>query len=337
MKKNILYIGNQLAPNGGAPTGIDTLGPLLESEGFTMWYASAEKNKIKRLFHMMYTVWKRRKWVDYVLIDTYSTTNFWYAWIVAHCCVRFNVNYIPILRGGKLPQRLDQSPEAISFLLDNAYEVIAPSRYILEAFQLRGYPGIKCISNNLELKNYRFKPRKEFRPRLFWVRAFSEIYNPLLALKILKNLLKIYPDACLCMIGPDKDGSLQRCRDYAQIHQLPVEFTGMLSKADWRLIASRYDIFLNTTHYDNMPVSMMEAMALGLPVVSTNVGGVPYLVKHEEEALLVPDDKEEAFLEAIQLLIHEPEKAYKMSLLARKLVESYDWENIKKEWFTVLT
>src|SRR5207302_287455 len=69
---------------------------------------------------------------------------------------------------------------------------------------------------------------------------------------------------------------------------------------------SRGDIFLNTTNCDNTPVSEMEAMACGLPVVSTNVGGIPYLVEDGESALLTPPADAEAMSNAVVRLMHEP-------------------------------
>ena len=80
------------------------------------------------------------------------------------------------------------------------------------------------------------------------------------------------------MVGPDKDGSLEKTKQYAKekgvLHR--VRFTGGLSKTEWIELSKDYNIFINTTNVDNTPVSVMEAMALGFPVISTNVGGVPF-------------------------------------------------------------
>jgi len=79
------------------------------------------------------------------------------------------------------------------------------------------------------------------------------------------------------MVGPDKDSSLGEAKDLAK--QLgvaeSVTFTGVLPKAQWHQLSEKFDIFINTTNIDNMPVSIIEAMALGLPIVSTNAGGLP--------------------------------------------------------------
>ena len=77
MKSNLLYIGNKLSKHGYTVTSIETLGVLLEKEGYHLYYASSKKNKVIRLLDMIYATIKYRNRVDYVLIDTYSTKNFW--------------------------------------------------------------------------------------------------------------------------------------------------------------------------------------------------------------------------------------------------------------------
>jgi glycosyltransferase involved in cell wall biosynthesis len=97
-----------------------------------------------------------------------------------------------------------------------------------------------------------------------------------------------------------------------------------------------YDIFINTTNFDNHPVSVIEAMALGLPVVTTNVGGVPFLVDDEENGLLVPPNQVDEFVKAVERLIETPELAERIAKNARQKVEAYDWETVKFQWFELI-
>ena len=55
----------------------------------------------------------------------------------------------------------------------------------------------------------------------------------ILALEVLEKLIETHPGASLCMVGPDKDGSLEKCKRFAEEKQLPVTFTGKLSKEEW--------------------------------------------------------------------------------------------------------
>jgi glycosyltransferase involved in cell wall biosynthesis len=138
------------------------------------------------------------------------------------------------------------------------------------------------------------------------------------------------------MVGPDKDGSLQTTKAFAESIGVAVNFTGQLAKEDWWKLASEHDIFINTTHFDNSPISVMEAMALGLPVVSTNVGGIPYLLTDKENALLVNDNDHHAMNSAICSLIENQEKAKALASNARNFIEQMDWNIVKEEWKQVL-
>lgn len=138
------------------------------------------------------------------------------------------------------------------------------------------------------------------------------------------------------MVGPDKDGSLARCKKVAAELNLPVTFTGMLKKKEWIALSKDYNIFINTTNFDNMPVSVMEAMALGLPVISTNVGGLPFLIDHEIDGILVPPNNPAAFVNAINKLRENPVLVNTLSNNARSKIEALDWQVIKHKWNSVL-
>src|SRR6187431_1515693 len=97
--KQVLYIGNKLSKHGITPTTIEILGPLLEKEGYIISYSSAQKNKFLRITAMLWSVFWHQK-SDYVLIDTYSTSNFWYAFATSQLCRILKLKYIPILHGG---------------------------------------------------------------------------------------------------------------------------------------------------------------------------------------------------------------------------------------------
>jgi len=335
MSKSLLYIGNKLSGKGKNLTTIETLTKKLETLSFNVKSYSNQDNRILRLLSMLFGIIKHRKY-DLVLIDTYSTSAFWFACACAKLCQALGLKYILILHGGNLPKRLTGRNQLFRDIFTRAKINISPSPYLYKVFKNKGVENLKLIPNTIELKNYPFKARQHLQPKLLWVRAFADIYNPILALKVLKQLIKTYPDAQLSMVGPYKDKSIDECRKYATRHQLPVKFTGQFSKKEWIAYSEHFDIFINTTDVDNTPVSIIEAMALGLPVVSTNVGGLPYLLDHEKEALLVPPGNEFEMYSAIQTLINNPEMVQNMTEHARRKAESFDWEVVKGQWQEVL-
>ncbi len=337
MPKSILYLGNQLSQHTGKYTYMEGLTLLLRQDGFKVRTRSKQTNQLLRLITMLWSILRYTRSSEIVLIDTYSTLGFWFAFLSARLCYILNIPYIPILHGGDLPKRLAKNPKLCQQLFNNAKINVAPSGYLMHHFKQAGYTNLVFIPNTIALNHYDFKQREHIKPNLLWVRSFAEIYHPLLALKVLKQLLKHFPDAKLSMVGPFKDDSIQTCRTYAEKHDLPVTFTGGMPKADWLTYAQDFDVFINTTNVDNTPVSVIEAMALGLPVVSTNVGGLPFLLDHQKEALLVPPDHPEAMCEAIKQLLNKPELTHLLSRQGRQKVEAFDWQVVKQQWFEVIS
>ena len=335
MAIKLLYLGNRLSGKGRNVSTIDTLAAGFRDLEYQVSTYSNQRNQLLRLISMLWAVIKHRH-VDYLLIDTYSTLGFWYGYLSGILAQKLNLKYIPILHGGDLPKRLKSHPKACQQLFTNAYINIAPSAYLLHHFQEAGYNNLHYIPNSIELKNYPYRKREIISPKLLWVRSFAHIYNPILALKVLQQLLAFYPNAQLSMVGPSKDDSIEVCKAYAAKHQLPVTFTGCMPKAEWLEYAQDFDIFINTTNVDNTPVSVIEAMALGLPVVTTHVGGIPYLLEDQKEALLVPPDSVPAMTQAITSLLENPEKTKKLSTTGRKKVEAFDWEVVKEKWSGIL-
>jgi len=270
--------------------------------------------------------------VSYILIDTYSTKAFWYAFICSQVARFRAIPYIPILHGGDLPKRLQNNPKLCSLIFTYAYKNVAPSNYLKSEFEKLGFENIIYIPNSIELEKYKFQLREKIEPKLLWVRAFAEIYNPKMAIKVLQELSKTYPNTTLTMVGPDKDGSMQTTKQLANELGLFVTFTGKLSKEKWWKLSQMHDVFINTTHFDNTPVSIIEAMALGLPIVSTNVGGIPFLLEHTTNALLVNDNDAEGMVKAIDTLLKNPMLVQNISKNARNTSENYDWQKVKLIW-----
>ena len=335
--RNLLYIGNNLNSVRANVSAIQTLGPLLEQGGYKMYYASSKSNKLVRLCDMIGKCLLLYRKVDYVIIDTYSTLNFYYALIISQLCRILRKPYITILHGGNLPERLTRSAYFSRLIFKNAKRNIAPSKYIQSAFETNGYVNLEYIPNTIEIKKYDFRKRQLKTPKLLWVRSFSKLYNPALAIKVVAELKNMGVDTVLCMVGPDSnDGSFKTTQKLASEQGIEVDFRGKLPKSEWLELSKKYNIFLNTTNFDNMPVSVIEAMAMGLLVISTNVGGMPYLITDKVNGILVEPNMESAIVNEILKVLNNPEDAHLMINKARVFAEQLDWEIVKKEWNRVL-
>lgn len=330
--KHLLYIGNKLSDHGYTSTSIETLGMFLESAGFQVYYASSKKNKIVRMFEMIFKTFKYARKVDYVLIDTYSTKNFWYAFFVSQLCRLLRLKYIPKLHGGNLPNRINNSKFFSDFIFKNAYVNVAPSNYLYEAFYNNGYTNLIYIPNTIEVNIYTQSIKEYDAPRLLWVRSFADIYNPIMAIKVFVKIKQLFPNAKICMVGPIKDTSYSKTLRFVKNNNVEVLFTGKLSKEEWIELSKEYNMFINTTHFDNTPISVIEAMALGLPVISTNVGGIPFLLEHDFSALLINDNDVEDMTNQIIRLMKEPKLAQKIAENGKEIIKVFDWDIVKNQW-----
>jgi len=115
-----------------------------------------------------------------------------------------------------------------------------------------------------------------------------------------------------------------------------VEFTGRVSPAEMGRLLNEADILLNSPDIDNMPLSLIEAQAAGLPVVSTSTGGIPYIVKDGETGLLVPPGDDEAMAAASLRLLEEPGLALGIARAARAAcLEQFTWPAVQAAWVRV--
>lgn len=332
----VVYIGNQLTKHGFNPTTIDTLSPRLR-EFCKIVCASEKRNVIARLLDMTSTIWRHRRNVRLVLIDTYSSNAFYYALVVSLECILLQKRYVPILHGGGLPGRLVQNGRLCKLIFGRSWLNVSPSLYLKGEFERAGF-SVEHIPNFITIRQYPFVERAQLRPKLLYVRAFHAIYNPLLAVQVLEVLVKEFADSSLCMIGPDKDGTFGEVQKFADAVGVSrhLELPGRLEKEEWVRKAEGYDIFINTTNVDNMPVSVVEAMALGLVVISTNVGEIPGIIEHGVNGILVTPGSKEEFLYWIRRLISNPQEARRISASARHKAEQFDWTRMQPKWKKII-
>jgi len=329
----ILYLGNDLSKSSKYHSAYATLKHNLRKENYQVFSASSKKNQIFRLLDMLLCVVKYRKRVDYILIDTFSTNAFYFTVLCSQLARVFQLKYIPILHGGNLPERLEKSPFLSKLVFKNSYRNVAPSNYLKQAFLKKGYQSI-LIPNSINIKRYIFRERNFLKPKLLYVRAFAKIYNPIMAIRVFKKVIDKYPNAELCMVGPDRDGTLTSVLEEIRLNKLEskIKITGVLPKEEWHELSKNYDIFINTTKVDNTPVSLIETMALGIPIVTTDVGGIPYLMENGIDSVLVKSNNSEDMSNAIFSLLEDSKKANLFSKKGREKAEQMDWGIVYKQW-----
>lgn len=335
---SVLLVGNFLSGPGGARCVCEDLADHLAAGGWQVRRTSARVSRPHRLFEMVTTAWRHRDGYELAAVDVYSGAAFLWAEAVCEVLVRAGKPFVLTLHGGDLPGFARRWPGRVGRLLRAAARVIAPSGYLRE--QMLPYCGdIAMIPNAIDLAAYPYLFRPGVAPRLVWLRAFHDIYNPMLAPRVLALLAAEFPGVELTMIGRDKgDGSFEATRRLAA--ELGVadrlHLPGGVAKQQVPARLQRSDIFLNTTRIDNTPVSVLEAMACGLPVVSTNVGGIPYLLTQERTGLLTAPDNAGAMADAIRTLLRNPTLAARLSAAGRELAAGCSWSRVLPQWQQLL-
>ena len=340
MQKNkLLLVGNHFSDSAHNQNAWQDLAYNLRETDYSVITVSNKKSKVLRLWDMLWTILRQRNEYKLVQVDVFSGPAFTWAFLSTWLAKRLRKPVILTLHGGNLPGYASRHPGRVKWLLGKADAVTAPSGYLQEAMQPYRQ-DIHLIPNALDISRYPFIERTKIQPNLVWLRAFHRIYNPELAIRVVHALQDEFPDVHLIMVGPDKgDGSLQNCQALSAELGVAdrIEFIGKVAKPDVPAWLNKADIFLNTTNYDNTPISVMEAMACGLCVVSTDVGGVPYLISQHSNGLLVKPDDVQDLAGSIRALLTEPVICSAISRNARSTVERFDWSRVMPLWMDLLS
>jgi glycosyltransferase involved in cell wall biosynthesis len=337
-KPPLLLVANFLSATGGSRSVMEDLAERLRKAEYDLVTTSPYRSGWVRGAHMVAMAIIRRRDYKVTVVDLYSGRAFLWAEGVCRALRMIGKTYVLTLRGGNLPTFAKRRSGRVRRLLRSAAAVTTPSHYLLEQMKPYG-DSLRLLPNPLDLNVYPFRLRERPQCTLTWLRAFHATYNPWLAPRVVALLAQDFSDVHLTMVGPDKgDGSLQRTMQVALELSVTdrVAFPGGVFKTEVPHWLNKADIFLNTTNVDNTPISVLEAMACGLCVVSTNAGGIPYLLEHEHDALLVPPDDPEAMAAAVRRLLTEPGLADRISRNARQKVEQFDWSIILPQWETLL-
>jgi len=338
-KSPVLFIGNFLSASLGIRGVCEDLAAQLKQSGWAVITASNKPGRLARLLDMITTVLKNRHRYSIANVEVYSGWAFFWAALVSRILHSIHKPYILTLHGGNLPTFAKRWPRPMTRLLRSAAGVTTPSRYLYEAM-ISYRADIHLLPNSLDLSCYRFTLRERPQPSLVWLRSFHTIYNPQLAPRTVARLSNDFPNIHLTMVGPDRgDQSLAATRQVATMLGVGnrIDVVGGVPKAEVPNVLSKADIFLNTTNFDNTPVSVLEAMACGLVIVSTNVGGIPHLLENEYDALLVPPNDPVMMAAAVRRVLTEPDLAKRLSRNARTKVEQFGWSAILPKWEKLFT
>lgn len=220
---------------------------------------------------------------------------------------------------------------AVRWVLRRASVLVFPSGFLERQFAEFGLYGV-VVPNVVHTDRFRHRARDPLRPVLISARLLEQLYAVENTVRAFAQLRETYPDARLVVIGGgDQEERLRRIVEQERIEG--VEFHGAVPHAEVADWFDRADVFVNSSREDNMPHSIIEAFSSGLPVVSTDAGGIPFIVEHERNGLLVPVDDPGALAAALDRVLGDPALARRLIAEGRRdCAERYSWDAASREW-----
>ena len=344
----IVLVGPLPPPTGGMATQTAQLAGLLASEGAVVDlvqsnapYVPAFMRRLRgarafaRLVPFAARLWRSLGRADVAHVMANSGWS-WHLvaapaiWIACARGIPVVVNY----RGGEASAFLDRSARVVRATIARAAALVVPSGFLEAAFAGHGMRA-RVIANIVDVERFHPpRPGAATSRRVLITRNLEPIYDIATALRAFASVRAELPGTTLTVAGSGPErGALLALRDALGLGDA-VDFCGEL---DRDAIAAQYRaaaVALNPSRVDNMPNSVLEAMASGLPLVSTNVGGVPYIVRDGVTGLLVPPGDQDSMAVALIRLLRDSALGGRLAAAALADVQQYTWPSLRERWLS---
>ncbi len=292
------------------------------------------QNKILKFLDILFFLPLNRKKYDVIHIQAHSRFNIISVMIALFWSKILRKKIVMMYYGGAAKEFFSISPIFFKTLFNQIDQIVVAGRYIQSVFDDLGMQT-KIIPHILDIEKWPFRQRESSKFRLVWVRHLWKEYNPIMLLQVFQILKARYPKLELKIIGGGylKDDMM----NYISKNSLEsVELMGRVSDATLKSTLDWADVFLNTTNVDNQPVSVLEAMTCGCPIVSTNPGGIPDIITHRDNGLLSDPNDVDAMVKNIELLFEDRQIYSFLSERGREyVVNKFGKQKIFEQWVEI--
>lgn len=337
----VCVVGELPPPAGGMAVQAQRLGQCLRSQGHPVVHvptnalgADAALRKVKGARGVVNLVLFLAKLIaalpraDVVHVLSNSHLSFWLFTLPPVQLGRLLGKRVVIhYHGGDAGPFLARSGRLAGAVLRRGHALLVPSSYLVEVFSRHGFEAV-AVPNIMALEQLPFRLREALAPRVLMARHLRDIYNPACGLRAFALLMQHHPEATLTVAGdgPERPALDALCAQLGIASR--VRFLGNIDNARMLQQLQQHDLLLNTSRLDNQPVSLLEAFACGLPVVSTAVGGIVQMISDGENGLLAPSDDAPALAAAMKRLLDDPPLARRIAQAAHAQVQGHDWSRI---------
>ena len=346
----IALVGPLPPPAGGMANQTRQLAELLGAEGATVEvvqvnrpYSPAWVGRVRGLravFRLVPYLWHlvraaRRSAIFHVMANSGWS---WHLFAVPAVLIGrlFGVPVVVNYRGGEAETFLARAAHRVLPTLRRAQALVVPSGYLQQVFARHGVES-RIVPNIIDLGRFRpvVSSGRVFGPHIVVTRNLEPIYDVACAIRAFARVRNVLPAATMSIAGSGPE----RAALEALAGQLGVSggitFTGRLDRDAIAELYRSADVALNPTRVDNMPNSVLEAMASGVPVVSTDVGGVPFIVEDGRTGLLVPSGDDESMAAALCRVSTDSELRRALVAVALDEVSRYAWSRVRDQWLAL--
>lgn len=327
---NILLVCNYKPGVGGISGQVEILQRKLRSEGHTADIFSTKASVLKRLL-LLRKLRKVARKHDVLHIHCCSGWGFLPAVVGVTVGRQLKKRVVLTYHGGGGERFFDKHSCLVRHYLMRTDTNIVLSGFLAKVFDKYQLP-YAITPNIIELDESHYRERKEIKPHFICIRAHEPLYNIPCILRAFQKVLTEIPEATLTLVGSGSEHEVLMAI-VKEMELKNVSFTGRVDNKEIYQYLDMADIMLSAPKVDNMPVSLLEAMNAGLLVISSDVGGVPYMIEDNKTGYLFPSDDSDALASLMIQAVQQPSESTSIIRNAHQAVDAYRWENIKDKLY----
>lgn len=324
--KKILFVTNYKPGVGGISGQVEILQQKLQEESLVADIFSTKRPFLQRLLSPLILLLQGKKY-DVFHVHCCSGWGFLPAVVGVSVGRRLKKRVILTYHGGGANDFLARHKRLVRRYLNKTDTNIVLSGFLGQVFDKYQIP-YTIIPNIIELDESHFRQRNPIQPHFICIRTLDPLYNHFCIIKAFQLVKQQVPNSTLTLVG---GGTIR-----AELEQFvkeqnvqDVTFTGRVDNSQIHDYLKRADIMLSAPFVDNMPVSLLEAFNAGLLVISTNVGGVPFMITHGRNGLLVDSDNFQQLASQMLYAINHQQESQDMIHQAFQDIKSYTWQYVR--------
>ena len=326
----LLLICNYKPGVGGISGQVEILQRMLRQDGHTAEIFSTKDSLLRRL-GLFLRLRKVARSYDVLHIHCCSGWGFLPAVLGVTVGRRMKKRVVLTYHGGGGEKFFARHSRLVKHYLTRTDANIVLSGFLGNLFDQYGLP-YTIIPNIIELEEKLFCQRETLKPNFICIRAHEPLYNIPCILRAFQKVLTELPKATLTLVGDgSQHAALQQMANDMGLHN--VTFTGRVDNSEIYHYLDQADIMLSAPTVDNMPVSLLEAMNAGLLVISSNVGGVPYMIENKHTGFLFESNNHEELAQKMLYAIEHPDESQTIIEQAHIDVNRYRWDNVKEQLY----